>query len=244
MTWAFILTGVVVLITHALEAVTGFGCTVLALPFATWLLGIDRAKILLMVLAWILALYFAVIKYQKINFRQFGVIILFAGLGLPLGIAAFDYLPKQVLIRSLGVFIVVSASIQLYKLIFPAKEGKGLPPAVYYALLFAGGIIHGAFASGGPLVVLYASKVLKDKGEFRATLCLLWASLNTILIAQALYAGNIKLGHYQDLGYMLPVLGAGIVIGEIIHNRVNAELFKRAVFSILLVVGIIMAIRP
>ncbi len=34
-----VLSGLVVFVTHALEAVTGFGCSVLAMPFVSALLG-------------------------------------------------------------------------------------------------------------------------------------------------------------------------------------------------------------
>ncbi len=38
-----LLSGLTVFVTHALEAVTGFGCTVLALPFVTALIGVKSA---------------------------------------------------------------------------------------------------------------------------------------------------------------------------------------------------------
>ena len=103
-----------------------------------------------------------------------------------------------------------------------------------------GGIVHGAFASGGPFVVLYAVKKLEDKGEFRATLCLLWASLNTVLMIDFYQDGIFTTEIMTELGILMPFLVAGIISGELIHNKVDPEIFKKIVFTVLLITGIIM----
>ena len=43
-------------------------------------------------------------------------------------------------------------------------------------ILLAAGMIHGMFVSGGALLVVYATLVLKDKEEFRATVALIWVT--------------------------------------------------------------------
>ena len=60
-----------VLITHFLEGVTGFGCTAMALPFAIILLGVKSAVPVLAVLAWILALVVIIIDFKKIIWKQY-----------------------------------------------------------------------------------------------------------------------------------------------------------------------------
>ena len=240
-----VLAGLIVIITHALETITGFGCTVLAMPFMVELIGLQKAKILLSTLALLLALYIVVTKYKKINIKEFGIIILFVGLGMPLGLYLFKTFDPFWLKKALAVFIVISSVIQM-KLLFFAKAEKQIPArrtwkdTFYYILLFLGGIVHGAFASGGPLVVLYAARRLKDKGQFRATLCLLWTTLNTILFITYVHDKAITGESGTGILYMLPFLIGGIIIGELIHNKVNALIFKKIVFITLFFVGIIM----
>lgn len=234
--------GFVVFLTHALEAVTGFGCTVLAVPFVTYIIGLERAVPLLAVIAWLLALYIVITKFRDIVWKEFLVIVLFVSLGMPAGIFAFNNLDTGLMKKFLAVFIVVVSLIQLKKLYVPPKKDKALPGWIYYIILVCGGIIHGAFASGGPFVVLYASKTLKDKGAFRATLCLLWTSLNTVLMISYLFTGRFNRELLADTGFMIPFLVAGIIAGEIIHHRVNEELFRKIVFLVLLATGIFMMI--
>lgn len=243
MSWITIilLVGLVVFITHALEAVTGFGCTVLAFPFVVYILGdVEQAKILLSILAWLLALYIAISKFKSINWRQFAVIALITGIGLPVGMYLFKSINPSGLKLFLGIVVIVSAGIQLYKLYFPKPASWQMPGWVSYIYLVAGGVVHGAFASGGPLVVLYSAKKLPGKAEFRATMCLLWATLNTILMVQFYLEDKLTVEVGKELLILLPFLIAGIFAGEAIHNRVNEMLFKKIIFVSLFVVGCFM----
>jgi len=236
-----LLVGVVVFITHTLEAVTGFGCTVLSFPFVIFLMkDLEQAKIILSILAWVLAGYFVVTKFKQIYWKQFGIIILFAGLGMPVGMLIFKSLNADVLKRVLGVFIIISSGIQLYKCFAPAFGNRSLPDFIGHIFLLAGGIVHGAFAVGGPLVVLYSAGKIPDKGQFRATMCLLWATLNTVLMFQFRFENKLNLGTGRTLLILLPFLIAGIFAGEAIHNKVNEALFKKIVFASLFLVGIVM----
>lgn len=253
-----LLSGLVVFITHALEAITGFGCTVLALPFITGLLGVQVGVPILAAIAWLLALYIVITKFRWIVFKEFFTILLFVALGMPLGMYAFKTWNPGALKKALAVFIVISAAWQLWRRFkpprgsvsrsqatCPAAPRSELPPSFwakwpYFLLLIVGGIVHGAFASGGPLVVLYASKALPDKGNFRATLCLLWTTLNTVLLVNYLASGILSGPVLAGIGSMIPFLVAGIFVGEKVHDRANADFFGKLVFTVLLITGIFM----
>jgi uncharacterized membrane protein YfcA len=236
-----LLVGVVVFITHTLEAVTGFGCTVLAFPFVIFLMkDLEQAKIVLSILAWLLAVYFVVAKFGLVNWKQFGIIILFAGLGMPIGMVIFKSLDAHILEKALGVFIVISAAIQLFKCFVPASITRTLPNFIGYLFLFAGGIVHGALAVGGPLVVLYSAGKISDKGQFRATMCLLWSTLNSILMIQFFFEKKLTMEIGRDLPVLLLFLIAGIFAGEAIHKKINEALFKKIVFISLFLVGVAM----
>ena len=238
-----ILVGLVVFITHTLEAVTGFGCTVLAFPFVLFLMkDIEQTKIVLAILAWVLAAYFVITKFKNIHWKQFGIILLLAGSGMPIGMLLFKHLDAIMLKKALGVFIVLSAAIQLYKCFVPSSATRNMSAFAGYIFLLAGGIVHGAFAVGGPLVVLYSAGKIPDKGQFRATMCLLWTTLNTVLMLQFMFEKKLNLTIGRDLLVLIPFLVAGIFAGEVIHKKVNETLFKKIVFASLFLVGGIMII--
>jgi len=235
-----LLSGIVIFATHALEAVTGFGCTVLALPFITALFGLKSGVMTLTILAWLLALYIAITKRRDIDWKQFAVIVAFVLIGLPIGMYLFRYVDARPLRKVLAAFIVMASSLQIAAHFNPKAAGRKLPKPLAYGLLVAGGIVHGIFSSGGPLIVLYASGALPEKGKFRATLCLLWTTLNSILIGGYLVSASLDRATLLRSGAMLPFLAAGIVAGELIHKRVASRLFNLIVFGTLFCTGAIM----
>lgn len=242
-----IASGIVVLVTHALEAITGFGCTVLALPFLTSLLGMKTGVMCATTLAWILAWYIIITKRKDIVWKQAALIIGCMLFGLPIGMHLFKSGDAATMKFALSLFIIVVSLWQLIKLVWlkprNTEQPEGWKAVPYYLLLVCGGIIHGMFSSGGPLVVLYASKALPEKNNFRATLCTVWATLNTIILASYFS---------PDSGYstttatttiaLLPFLALGIIAGEKVHDKVNAKVFSLIVFSMLFLTGIIMII--
>lgn len=244
-----ILVGIIVLITHCLEGITGFGCTVLALPFIAMLLGLKTAVPVLVVLAWLLAGYIILRSWKKISWKEFLFIVIHVGLGLPLGIILFDCLPERVLKGILAVFMIfvgIHGFVRTHK----SKEAllNGHAPAppkktlLMRGVLFLGGIIHGAFGTGGPFVVIYASKALANKTLFRVTLCLLWFSLNTVMMLQWTFVNSAVWNQETGLGIAvsLPFLVAGMLLGDYLHHKVNEYYFKIVVYFVLFSSGLAM----
>ena len=97
----------VILITHFLEGITGFGCTVLALPFCIMLTGIKTAKPVLTVCGLLLCLYVVLVSYKDIIWKQYIRIMIFVGIGLPVGMWSFDMFPENVLKKILAIFMIV-----------------------------------------------------------------------------------------------------------------------------------------
>jgi uncharacterized membrane protein YfcA len=240
-----LLSGLVVFVTHALEAVTGFGCSVLAMPFVTALLGMRRGIIIITILGWLLALYMVITKRKAINFPRFAVICGCMALGLPVGMYLFRAFDTVHLKTILGIFIIIVSAWQLILGFMKKNPGpfgapRGIKALPYYGILVAGGIVHGMFSTGGPMAVIYASRALPDKGQFRATLCLLWTTLNTVIIITYLIEGSISLPIASDTGALIPFLIFGIIAGEKIHNKLNPRIFSVIVFSMLLITGLFM----
>ena len=57
----------VLFVSNVIQAITGFAGTVLAMPPSVYLLGLDHAKVVLNVMAWLSGLMIAVTGYRHIN---------------------------------------------------------------------------------------------------------------------------------------------------------------------------------
>lgn len=233
---AELMLGLVILCSHFLEGITGFGCTVLALPFAIMLIGTKQAVPVLMALALMLALFIVVVGRKKIVWKEYLKIVGFAALGLPLGVMTFDYVDERSLKYVLGIFMVVVALRGLLISLGRLDERR-LPKWLLNITLVAGGFIHGAFSSGGPLVVMYARKALPDKGNFRATISLLWVTLNTLVLTQSAIAGKLTPPIWHTIMVCAPFFALGAIAGNWAHHRIRDQHFSRIVSCVLLVSG-------
>ena len=96
------------------------------------------------------------------------------GVGAAIGLALFHLPAKHVLALAFGVFVVGLATLQLAR---PGGEAARAPVAARL-LLGLGGVAHGLFGTGGPMIVYVVRRRLADKRAFRATLAVLWFVLN------------------------------------------------------------------
>ena len=236
---SYLLLGLVVLLTHFLEGITGFGCTVLALPFVIILVGTKQAVPVLLFVALVLAAIIVAIDRKHIVWKEFFKILLFVGLGLPFGMFTFGYFDEQVLRWILGAFMVAVAVRGLLPLVMTLNESR-LPKWALNLLLVAGGFIHGVFSSGGPLVVIYARQALPDKTRFRATISMLWLTLNSVMLAQSVISGRMAAEIWQLIAVCLPFLLVGAIGGNWAHRHIEDRYFSQIVYSVLLVSGLFM----
>jgi uncharacterized protein len=232
--------GLVVLVTHFLEGITGFGCTVLALPFCVMLVGVKTAVPVLTVLSLILSSYIVIIDYKNIVWKSYIKIASFVGLGLPIGMLLFSFLPEDILKKILGVFMIMVASRGIYFAFNERAKVKEIGNRMLNFILFLGGIIHGAFSAGGPFVVIYATQALKNKSNFRATLSTLWVTLNSIIIIKIALSGAFTPVVMKYFGWSVPFLLAGMLLGNWAHKRIEDRVFTKVVFLVLLVAGFFM----
>ncbi len=241
----YFLIGIIVLFANILESITGFGATVAELPFVSALVGIKTAVVSLCMVSLTLA-FFVVIRFSKqIDKKAYLNIVGFALLGMPIGMLAFSFLPERYLKIGLGVFIILAAARGFFVIFSKKKDRKPINDTVLKILLFIGGTVHGAFASGGPFLVIYAGEKVKEKGSFRATMCSVWATLNSVLLIKYIieyFVARDFLIKPVATVYLLaiPFLAMGVAVGMFLHKKVSQKVFSVIVYCILLAAGITM----
>lgn len=235
---SYLLLGCVVLLTHFLEGITGFGCTVLALPFAILLIGTKQAVPVLLFLApcW------QSISSGSIASASFGASSprswRLSGSAFPLG-----FLRSAISTRTCcaGSSVHSWSSWQCAGCFYVVSLNESrLPKWVLNLLLVAGGFIHGVFSSGGPLVVIYARNALVDKSNFRATISMFWLSLNTVMLVQGVAwsddAANLE-NHRRQARHFWAI---GALAGNWAHRHIKDRYFSQIVYGVLLVSGLFM----
>ncbi len=234
----YILIGIIVLLANILESITGFGATVAELPFVSALVGIKTAVVALCMVSLTLAVFVVIRFHKQIDKKAYLNIVGFAILGMPIGMLAFSFLPERALKIGLGIFIILAAARGFYVLLSKKQDRKPINNAVLRVLLFIGGIVHGAFASGGPFLVIYAGEKIKEKGSFRATMCSVWATLNSVLLIKYIITGDFIVKNVMPVYFLaIPFLAVGVAIGMYLHKKVSQRVFSIIVYCILLAAG-------
>ncbi|MFO0696907.1 MAG: sulfite exporter TauE/SafE family protein [Polyangiales bacterium] len=237
---------VVVAFAFTVEAALGFGATVITLALGALMLPIGTILPAVVPLNLVLSAFLAIRHRAHVDRRLlFRGILPLVLLGMPFGMWASGALPDVVLKRIYGAFVCTLAGLELVRS-RRARADVDVGPAKPWldsALLALAGVVHGAFSTGGPLVVYVAGRRLGDKLRFRATLAGLWMTLQGILIARFAFRGDFDgetLG--LSLRFALGLL-VGLVVGDAIHDRISETLFRRGVFVLLGLVGAVLLVR-
>lgn len=233
--------GLCIFIAFGIEAITGFGSIVIALSLGALLLPIDAMLPVLVPLNICMTSYLAIRHRQHIHWPTLLKMILplMVG-GTLLGYLLRPALGDNTLQILFGALVIWFAARELWRSIRGLKvsqHGSGWTRS----WMLVAGITHGLFASGGPLLVYALTGTQLSKSAFRATLISVWLSLNGLLTVVFVLDGSL-LPALPRIGMMLPVLLAGVVIGEFLHHRVNENRFKQLVYTLLLLTGALLII--
>jgi len=229
----------IIVLAHTIETVTGFGCTVVALALGAYFVPVDQWVITLVMVAWLQSAWLVGRGFRHIHWRLLGMRILpCCALGMPFGFWLFTSAAPHTLKMVLGLFVIAVSGNELLRLHQGHHDGAPLPQTVGCAVLVGGGLFHGLFASGGPLVVYFASRAIRDKATFRATLSLLWLVLGAALLVTYAWSGRLAKGPAIMAAKLVPALVVGIIIGEMLHHRVNELTFRKVVQGLLCLTGL------
>lgn len=237
----------------SIEGMTGFGSAILALPFLLLYLDMGDAVVMVICHSFIVSGIVLVRNIRLVNGKILLKILILAGLGLPLGLVMYIWLPEYILKILLSLFMIIIGINGLIKInsnnINPdnnnevKQKNKWFDTIKNILLLFSGGIMQGSFGVGGPLIVIYASGAIQKKGEFRATMSTVWVVLNAILILKFLITGAfVKSVIPAVLPVTIPFVIVGFIIGNYLHHRVSEVVFKKVVYGALAVIGTIFCI--
>ncbi len=230
---------VVALVAFGTEGAIGFGGTVIAASLGSQFVPLEVllpafVPLNLALSGWLLARSAGSIAWRVLVFEIAPPV----AAGMIAGIALAHAGPQRVLALGFGSFVIVLAVLQLAR---PAT--RPLSRVARLLLLIAGGVAHGIFGTGGPMIVYVARRRIADKRAFRGTLAVLWLVLNSVLLASF-----VSLDRYGEVTFEIGVVLAlaivpGLWIGERLHHALDAARFERVVWSVLLVAGLALVVR-
>lgn len=229
----FALFMVAVFISNIVQALTGFAGVMLSIPPTILLYGPDMAKAVINVICWMVCVFLMIQNRKYINIKELVRIVIFMLVGMGIGIHLYNVVNPHILVPLYGGIIV---AVALKSLIFK-QSSSDLPVWIAIPVLLGAGVIHGMFASGGALLVVYLVSTFRDKDSFRANVAAVWSILNMVLMFN-----DYEKGLYNTEFLELLVLGViplvvAIYLGNKIHHMINQKMFNRLTYGLLLAAG-------
>ena len=142
--------------------------------------------------------------------------------------------------RALGALILGLALRELLSRRPPAASGSRVVAST--AGMIVAGFVQGIFATGGPVLVWALGQQSLDKGAFRASLQVVWWTMNTVLLASFVATERLDREGLTVTAMLLPAALLGIAAGHGLHDRVDETRFRTFVWSSLMVAsGLLLA---
>lgn len=219
------------------QALVGFGGTLLSMPLGIILMGLDVTKPVMTIVAWITGIVVLATEYRCINWRELlkmtGVMLI----GVVGGVLVTGKLQLNFLLIA---YALVVMGIGAKKLLLPSKKDPS--PAVQNTALAIAGIMQGLFVSGGSFLAVYAVAQLKEKREFRATVNAVWAFLNLIMIVTYGFNGSLTAPVLKMAALAIIPTLVGIWLGGLLTRKVNQATFLKVIYVVLIISGAVLLI--
>jgi len=231
---------VLILITaYTFRGVTGFGSGLIAIPLLVLILPLSIVIPTMVLLDFIAAVSHSIKHREVAQWKAIYPLLPFTVAGVLIALFIFKTVDTNLLVKSLGIFILLFA---LYSLFSPTPRRQGgtlwaIPAGVL------GGMVGTLFGTGGPFYVIYLQLRHLDKAAFRATIA-------TIFMID----GGIRVGGFAFSGFFihetlllaalgLPIMGLAMYVGGHIHTSISQTTFHRAIGVLLLVSGAALLIK-
>jgi hypothetical protein len=243
----FLLVGLMQVVGFFVQGCTGFGCTVIAAAVTNGLLGTTEG-VPYGTLITLPFLYFLAVKARKeVSWKDLLKIIVLCLPGILIGNYLFYAISPVIAKICIGAMVTIIALMNIYKhiikpLVLKKEDDENLPDTTgkkvfRYGCLILGGIVHGAFNIGGPLITVYTIEAVKEKEKFRNTMNMVWVILNTWNAFNQYRNGAFTPHLGSALVVGVPLAAIGFFLGMAFLKKINREQFLRFVYCVLLFVG-------
>ena len=217
----------------------GFGIGLVSLALLPYVMSPADAIVLMTLYAAAFALAIFVPVRRDFTPGRVGDLVLGTVAGTPLGVWALASVEASLLNRLIGLMLLVAVAL----------EWGGRSPARLAGRrwgLGAGvlaGVIGGAVGTPGPPVVLYATTQGWSPRAIKANLQAFFIVNQVVILAGYWWAGLLTREVWWLAGlYAVPAIG-GVAAGMALFDRIDPVRFRRLVFALLFVSGLVLLAR-
>ncbi len=229
----YVLTVFLIFCTLALASVVrttaGFGFSLVAVPPLSLLTDPVTAVITAIFMAGPLSIWIALKDRHHIDRRIATTAVLACIAGVPVGVWILNILSAQALTIAIAVVVLACTALVWKRVVI-----SGGLPVVAGISAFSGISFASTGIDGPPMVAAMQGMRLEPRVQ-RATLAVVFATTSVCSVIGFGVSGQLTGDLITTLAVGVPAFGVGIVAGEYLFSRFNAERFRQAVLGLLIV---------
>ena len=216
----------------------GFGESLIAVPLLVFLIPLEVAVPLSVLISIVVAGVVVVQDKKEVYFYSAKWLIIYAAIGIPIGLYLLIY-GNEALIKSiLGSFIILYSIYSLIsKRTFKLKSDNKIG---LFVCGFLSGVFGGAYGINGPPLVIYGNMRNWSAQHFRATLQAYFLVASSIGMIGYWYKGlwTTSVSYYFLIS--LPVIIPTIFLGRYLNRRLKKDTFLKYVYVGLICIGLLL----
>ncbi|ACT03343.1 sulfite exporter TauE/SafE family protein [Paenibacillus sp. JDR-2] len=222
----------IVLLAGFVQGLTSFGFALISMPLLVKLMPMQQAVPVVVVLSLLTNIAVLYSSRKHIRIRQIWPLLAASLLAAPLGTYALLYVPANALKLGAGLLVAVVSILMLSGKSFPLGRLAYMPVGA------VSGFLNGSISMSGPPVALFLTNQGLDKMTFRANITAYALILNIITIGTYMYEGLLNETSMKTVGWAVPALIIGVIIGIKAVGRLNDKLFKTIALWLILITGL------
>ncbi len=236
--FAIVIVGVALFV----RGMTGFGGSLIMVPFISLVWDIRQAVVIIAVLNLTSSLFLVIESRPHVAWRDALGLVAWSAPGLVLGTLALARVDVDLMTVVLGVFTIL-ASVHLARQ--RAKVIETRPPhlAVEGAVGVMAGTLHGMLGTSGPVIVPYLAHRVRAGAALRATILAYLLSLDVLRLGGYVSFGLVSREVLVRSAILLPVAFIASHLGGSVQARLPERVFRLIVAGLLFASGIMLILR-
>jgi len=227
----------VVFAAYIVRGMSGFGTSLVAIPFLVYILPIHAAVAMMSLIGFVAMLMLGVRDRSHVRWDEMWRLLWPTLAGVFAGIYVFSLLEAAFMQKLLGGFIVSYAAYMILAQFLRAATVRWSTRWAW-PTAFSGSVIDSMFGGGGGvLVVIYMHRRGYAMTAFRATLAVLWLLELAVRVAGYGVAGYYDATLLFLSALLVPAMIAGTLLGERITRSMSPQAFARALAAVLFASG-------
>lgn len=221
------------LLAAVVQAITGFGFSLVAVPLLSFLIGPVPAVVAATIASMAISVAVVIDDRRFIRWRETTVFTVTGIIGMPLGLWVINHVSDRVLTGVIAAAMLVSTA-----LVASGASIRSTPVTDSAVGVTSGLMLTSTGLNGPPLVVSMQAMQMAPR-PFRGTLSAVFLGQGIAGVALLAATGQVSDGAGWAALLALPMLAIGWLIGNRVFHRIDPVLFRRIVLALLTVTAVI-----